>query len=587
MISNKQSLILFPIATLILFPLIIDTLDAFQPRDAEIQCRENFVLVYRINSVDYVCVTESTAQRWVSLGIAEFVGDEEKSESMEPQFPIGTIGEYPIPAENDRVMSYVVRFSGGEFEDVQTFTTFSRYQGGDDLTTVKIIKDVGLDSYFILQSLPSKDKAEYYELLSRYMNPGKEPELFDVEIDAVTGDGTVLGTANYNKCKAGEYFTYSQEFTFIYQFSKKDQIEIRDQALFYCGGLNVEIFGIDESKNIDIRDLNPIPDDERALSYTVHFFDGEFEQVYTLDSFSKFSPSINEIETPYITITGSGNPFDSAPQFFLESLPSKDKREFYKVLSRYINPVKLPEPFRISVDLVTGDGTILQRWNYANCELTSYTMHQEQSFFRFPFAEKPDREIRDKSDFGCAGVNLEVYGTDKIPETPIKDVTSIKDKAETANTMPSSIPSDNERAQSYLIHILGGELEQVYASDSFPSFRGLAWNRGPLTPLHHDKQYEFGFVLESLPSKDKTEAYEFLSRYVNPGKEPEPFDVKVDVLTGDGTILQTLEYFSCEAAEVDWYLQEFNFIYQFSGKQLEEIRERYTVYCQGHTLDIP
>jgi hypothetical protein len=80
------------------------------------------------------------------------------------------------------------------------------------------------------------------------------------------------------------------------------------------------------------------------------------------------------LETPFVTITNPGNQFDSSPQFFLESLPSYDARGFYEFLSRYVNPVKQPEPFDVSVDLITVDNSILQRWNYADCEVTNYQM---------------------------------------------------------------------------------------------------------------------------------------------------------------------------------------------------------------------
>lgn len=65
-------------------------------------------------------------------------------------------------------------------------------------------------------------------------------------------------------------------------------------------------------------------------------------------------------------------------------------------------------------------------------------------------------------------------------------------------------------------------------------FVGLVQNRGPITPLHHDKQYNTGFYIESTPDKNRTEYYDFLARYVNPGKQPEPIDVDVEVMTGDG-----------------------------------------------------
>jgi len=73
-----------------LFPLIlsigiipsISFVDAYDPKDSETKCREGQILVFRINSNNYVCVFEATADRWVELGIAETV-DLTEGESTE------------------------------------------------------------------------------------------------------------------------------------------------------------------------------------------------------------------------------------------------------------------------------------------------------------------------------------------------------------------------------------------------------------------------------------------------------------------------------------------------------------------------
>jgi len=96
-----------------------------------------------------------------------------------------------------------------------------------------------------------------------------------------------------------------------------------------------------------------------------------------------------------------------------------------------------------------------------------------------------------------------------------------------------------------------------------------------------------GFILESLPNEDRISAYKFLSQYVNLGGIKNPFDVKINTITGDGTILHTLKYVNCEAVDFSWYLQDFNFIYQFSQKEQPEIREKFVFYCDGFRIEIP
>jgi len=92
---NKKHVLL---ASLTLIPLIlsigiipnISFVDALQPKDSETICREGKVLVLRL-SASYVCVSESTADRWEALGIAERVdnsGDtmmEEEDTMMEEE----------------------------------------------------------------------------------------------------------------------------------------------------------------------------------------------------------------------------------------------------------------------------------------------------------------------------------------------------------------------------------------------------------------------------------------------------------------------------------------------------------------------
>ena len=86
---NKTHILL---ASLTLIPLIlsigiipsISFVEALQPKDSETQCREGQVLVFRNNSNNYVCVSETTADRWVTLGIAERV-DQTKDTMMEEE----------------------------------------------------------------------------------------------------------------------------------------------------------------------------------------------------------------------------------------------------------------------------------------------------------------------------------------------------------------------------------------------------------------------------------------------------------------------------------------------------------------------
>ena len=490
-----------------------------------------------------------------------------------------------IVPESDRVVGYVVRLSGGEITETQTFHTFGKFEPGEDPVFINSLQSQGFSSYFLLESLPSKDNVSFYEIISRYFNPGKTPEPIDVEIDIISGDGSTVITLNYNKCQLSEYWPYLQTYVFVYPLGNEFGPEIRDRTIFSCQGFNVEVNP--DKEKIESSILNYVPSDEiGSKKFLVHFYNGELEQVFSTP-FTIFAPSVDSLETPFVTITTSGNPVGTSPQFYLESLPNYDKKNFYKFLSRYANPVKQPELFDVSIDLITGDNTILQRWNYADCDVVNYQMSLDDSMLNYPFSKKPQGEIRDKTDFACNGYSLLVQGVHQIDKLPIKDENSQTMSSEDFDLLyAQEVPLENDRAMSYRIHASDGELEFTRTTDEIPIFKGLAQNRGPLTPIHHDKQYNFGFYIEALASKDKTELYEFLARYVNPGKQPEPIDVDVEVLTGDGRVLETLQYRSCTAIDMDFYSQEFSFIYQITNEIDMEVREKFTFYCDGFTIDV-
>jgi len=451
-------------------------------------------------------------------------------------------------------------------------------------------------------SLPSKDKSDFYKLISKYINPGQKPQPFDAKISGLMSDGSTIFSLSYLKCDAVAYSIFTQSFSVVQQLSLEKNDEIRDTVLFYCGGpqiseiwrpfieddnLNKKFFPKENLENeFERTDSTPVylvpNENDRAKSIRVHFYDGELETLYTFDSFKTFSQSVGG-SYPLVVQKTTANPFRSV-QFNLESLPSKDKKGFYEFLARYINPVKIPEKFKVSVDIVAGDGTILQRWNYSKCELVDYIAHLEQFKFRFAFSGQEGPEILDKSEFECGGQNLQVYGIHEIKQYPIY-VATIPTVGD-SNGYDHKLPEN--RAMSFNIHVFGGEAENTYSTTDFPRFESLSWKKSSRTPAHHPTPYEHGFLVESNPSKDKFEVYEFLARYINPGKPPEPYDVTVDVVTGDGTILYNLKYTKCSAIDLDWFLQDFLTFYEL-GKDhpTGETRERFTHYCRGFLVEVP
>jgi len=604
-LTQKKLKYLITILPLIVL-VFVSNYDAFA-QEIDIECPKNEVVVVRTTNPNPVCVDKSTAERWVGLKIAEIVGEqiEEKPEELvqeiEESFEetIRELDKPYIPSDLSRAQSYLVTISGGELTKPVTFQTFARVDPGDKSHYIASFHDLGLETFFTLESIPSKEKTEFYNLVAKTINPGKKPELFDVGIDVLAGDNSVIITANYPKCRITNYAPFTQDTVLFYQYSTNlnpletalaysestDVIleEIRDRTILYCSGLNLQVSDDEEQKIIqtELLPLTPSKDDS-IQGYVVHFSGTDFDGLYTVETFSAFSPSIDFIQTPFDVITRPGFAFGSSPQFFLQSLPSKDKDELYRYFSKWINPGKPPEFVNVSIDLVTGDGTILQRWNYIDCSLFDYTINLMESFLRFTYTGEKAPEIRDRSDFSCHGVNLEIGGDVALDKFPLKDAKYLDERS-----ISPKIPKSTERAQSFEVTAFGGEFTKIHVSDKLQKFEPIRKDRGPLTPLTHEKQYDFGFVIESLPQKEKIPFYEFISRYINPGKTPEPFDVFIDTINGDGTILHRLQYTNCDGVDFWWYLQQASFFYQFSQKAQDEIRERYILYCEGYAIDFP
>jgi len=585
--------ILLTIIPLITFVFLINNYDV-SAQDIDLECPKNEVVVVRTTNPNPICIDESTAERWVVLGIAEIIGETKEKQITEEEIvpeieesPEETIPEfqYPsIPNDLSRAQSALVTISGGELTEPITIQTFSKIEPGDKPHYIASFYDLGFNTYFSLESIPSTDKIKFYNLVAKTINPGKAPELFDVNIDVLAGDNSVMLTVNYPKCEITNYALYSQEFILFYQYSDAINAEIRDRTVLYCSGLNIQVYD-DENQKIIPTELLPFTpsEDDSVQGYVAHFFGPDFDGLYTVETFSDFSPSQNFIETPFDVITIPGFDFDSTPQFFLESLPSKDKDDLYRYFAKWVNPGQPPELVNVSIDMITGNGTILQRWNYIDCTLYDYTMHLEDSLLKFSYTGEQAPEIRDKSEFTCLGMNLEITRDKPLEKFPIKDPKFVEEE----QIISPTIPEPTERAQSFEISVFGGELTQIYTSDKLQKFEPIRRDRGPLTPLTHDKQYDFGFVIESLPQKEKAPFYKFVSRYINPGKTPEPFDVYIDTVNGDGTTLHRLQYTNCDSVDFWWYLQQANWFYQFSQKEQDEIRERYIFYCEGFGIDFP
>ena len=112
---------------------------------------------------------KNNAQWWAEGKISEqeylnaiqFLVDEGIIKLKSSEEETMNVASRSVATDSDRVQYYVVTISSGDFVDEHTFTTFSNKS--------PVTKKLGFDSYLRLESLPSKDKTELYNFLSRYI----------------------------------------------------------------------------------------------------------------------------------------------------------------------------------------------------------------------------------------------------------------------------------------------------------------------------------------------------------------------------------------------------------------------------------
>jgi len=98
---------------------------------------------------------------------------------------------------------------------------------------------------------------------------------------------------------------------------------------------------------------------------------------------------------------------DNNPTFFLESLPSADKKPFYDFIADWMDRGDLLNEFDIDVDVLDGTGAVIQTWAFTNCEITSYGTYLQDTIFIYQYSGVQDSEIRDRAHFSCVGIHLE------------------------------------------------------------------------------------------------------------------------------------------------------------------------------------
>jgi hypothetical protein len=161
-----------------------------------------------------------------------------------------------VPSDNDRVTSIVVHFDNiqnapsGIGQEI-TINSFQRLVGSaqtiQNYRTTQHFYNTG--PQFQLVDLPSKDKAQFYQLVSASIqllgindnNNYETNPVFDVNIDLITGDGTLLYTLEYDQCQVSAFYAYDDGNKQDYRMASEDQSEYREVTNFICEGYHLDL----------------------------------------------------------------------------------------------------------------------------------------------------------------------------------------------------------------------------------------------------------------------------------------------------------------------------------------------------------
>jgi len=102
---------------------------------------------------------------------------------------------------------------------------------------------------------------------------------------------------------------------------------------------------------------------------------------------------------------------DSSSSFLLESVPSEDKKPFYRFVKHSLessqNMLADPTLLDIKIDIFSGDYDLINTLSYEKCVVSDYFVHSVDSRGKIPFIEGYDGiEIREVTKFSCISFKL-------------------------------------------------------------------------------------------------------------------------------------------------------------------------------------
>jgi hypothetical protein len=96
------------------------------------------------------------------------------------------------------------------------------------------------------------------------------------------------------------------------------------------------------------------------------------------------------------------------PAFLLESLPSEDKKPFYRFVKESLesqqNVLANPTYLDVKIDIFSGDYDLIETLSYEKCFVFDYFLHAEDSRGKVPFLDDGSQsiEFREVTKFTCS-----------------------------------------------------------------------------------------------------------------------------------------------------------------------------------------
>ena len=138
-----------------------------------------------------------------------------------------------ISLDPDNAANSIIIHTNREGErEIMTYDSFSR------------IGFVAGVNNFLLESVPSLDKKEFYEFVKDSLDSKNYLDIYKINIgiDIYSGNGKLIETLVYDKCVLDEYFVHAVDSLGKIQFIEgKEGIEIREVVKFACSSFTISL----------------------------------------------------------------------------------------------------------------------------------------------------------------------------------------------------------------------------------------------------------------------------------------------------------------------------------------------------------